>query len=785
MPIGSNLGAVGSLFIELRADSSKFDKELQASRKKMAALGTAAVAAGAAIAGVMIKAAMDTAKLGDEMQKASIRTGMSTESLSALRFAAEQSGASFESLTKGMRTLARNASEAAQGTLTQKDAFDALGISATDASGELRPVQDILLDAAGKFAALENDTLAAALAQDIFGKSGVDLLPLLKSGTAGIEELTAEAADLGIVFSQVAADDSAALMDAQNRLGKSFEGLKTTIGVQLMPAITKLMDMFSTGIGRIQDFAAEHPRAIDAVMALAGALIGAGGLVLGLTALGAILPIISAGMAALSIAGGPVFLTVAAITAVGVAVFTFREEIAGLIKLLAGEFLSVMQSATEPLQRLASWFGFEGLAGAIEESNEKMAGWREQIRRGVEEADAQTQSVEDLEIVMADLTVTTEGAGAAIADLGLDMDETMLKFEDAQRVMGDKFEDSLHASTDAINEMTIDLSGLSRVLSENFTSAAVKSGQIWNAMIASIKAGTPEAIAIIRLNSERLRQANVKRESDRVRLNAESLAAMADARDAAQAADRASYDKTFNSIKQSFGSVFEAMIAGNKNPLANVAAYFRNLFSKMFFEDILGAWVSGFITPFVEDFKKKIAGVLGGLLGKVTTSAAGSVAGSAAGSAAGSVAGGVTAGVAGGFSLAGGLFSLAGGALGGLVSGFMSRGTRQRTEENTREVRDWLELQTRAWNPIFDRIDFRIARLVDDQVHSGILPQLSTLPTMLTFVESIEASLRGLITVFDNQQSPIVLELDGEVLASGLNRAVEGRGVRLVASGVL
>ena len=51
----------------------------------------------------------------------------------------------------------------------------------------------------------------------------------------------------------------------------------------------------------------------------------------------------------------------------------------------------------------------------------------------------------------------------------------------------------------------------------------------------------------------------------------------------------------------------------------------------------------------------------------------------------------------------------------------MSRGTRQRTEEYVRDTRDWLELQTVAWNPLFHQIDWH-ARTTFENVRDGLVP---------------------------------------------------------------
>lgn len=124
-------------------------------------------------------------------------------------------------------------------------------------------------------------------------------------------------------------------------------------------------------------------------------------------------------------------------------------------------------------------------------------------------------------------------------------------------------------------------------------------------------------------------------------------------------------------------------------------------------DGMLSAFLSGLISPFTDmlgNLGRSAAGSLGGLLnvgglfGGGAQAVAGGVA-STAGSAA-STGGSIASGV-GGSLLSGGVVGGAISAAGSIIASFMSRGREQRTEENTRETRDWLELQTTAWNPLF------------------------------------------------------------------------------------
>lgn len=65
---------------------------------------------------------------------------------------------------------------AAGGSKEQIEVFSRLGVSVTDAAGQLRPTEDVLLDLADAFAAMPDGAEKSALAVKLFGKSGVELI---------------------------------------------------------------------------------------------------------------------------------------------------------------------------------------------------------------------------------------------------------------------------------------------------------------------------------------------------------------------------------------------------------------------------------------------------------------------------------------------------------------------------------------------------------------------------------------------------------------------------------
>ena len=204
--------------------AGKVFKSLGSAAKK-GAIGAAAAIAGLAIAG--IKAFVS---LGDQLDKMSKRTGFSVEALGELKFAAEQSGASLETIEKAAKRMSSTVFDAGLGLKSTTDSLDALGISVSDLQN-LSPEQQFQLFA-NALADVDDASTRAALAQDIFGRSGTELLPLFTQGEQGMAALREQAEQLGVVMSGDAATAAADFADAQNELKSALQGVFLDFGVQ-------------------------------------------------------------------------------------------------------------------------------------------------------------------------------------------------------------------------------------------------------------------------------------------------------------------------------------------------------------------------------------------------------------------------------------------------------------------------------------------------------------------------------------------------------------------------
>ena len=252
----------------MKSALSKVSKGFNAIKK--VALVTAGAIAG--VGAALLALTVTTANAGDEMQKMALRTGLTAQALSEFKFAAEISGTTIETFEKGMKTLAKRISDARFGLQSYVRIFEELNIEFQDAQGNLREVDDVFLDIVDSINQLSTDTEKAALAQELLGKAGTQLLPLIKAGKDGIQALREEAVKLGITFSDIEAEESAEFIDAMTRVKGSFVGLTRALAIDLIPAFTQLLGSITTFITEGRTIPAVINAITAAIRPLASAL---------------------------------------------------------------------------------------------------------------------------------------------------------------------------------------------------------------------------------------------------------------------------------------------------------------------------------------------------------------------------------------------------------------------------------------------------------------------------------------------------------------------------------
>ncbi len=215
---------------------------LKAAGAAIAGMGTAAVGAATGLMAMVTKASENA----DELQKLSDTTGMSAEKLQELRYVGSAVGVDLDTMVGAQSKLIKSMSAAQSGTKAQSDAFRELGISVTDSNGNLRDSNTVFQEAITKLGQMKNPTEQSAVAMKIFGKSAMELNPLIRAGGDSIAAMTKEARKSGAIMSNETVAQLDAFGDSVDALKLSAKGMAGTLSAMALPALNKLTGLFGS-----------------------------------------------------------------------------------------------------------------------------------------------------------------------------------------------------------------------------------------------------------------------------------------------------------------------------------------------------------------------------------------------------------------------------------------------------------------------------------------------------------------------------------------------------------
>lgn len=195
-----------------------------------------------AMADVLVNSVVSGIERLDALDDAANKIGVSTEALSALRFAAGYADVEIGAIDSSISKMNVNIGKAAQEGGKAAEAFDRLGLDAKklrDAGPE--KAFGMIADAIN---AIPNSTDRAVAANAIFSKSYREMIPLLQLGSQGMEEVTARGREMGQVISAIDASTAAQAADAVKDLEDKWIGLQNVLAVEVAPIVNGIAKAF-------------------------------------------------------------------------------------------------------------------------------------------------------------------------------------------------------------------------------------------------------------------------------------------------------------------------------------------------------------------------------------------------------------------------------------------------------------------------------------------------------------------------------------------------------------
>lgn len=361
--MGARQIRAGGAFVELNAKLDPLQKGLRAAEKHLktwgagiSAVGSSIFRAGAAAVAPLAAASKVFASSGDAIAKAATRTGIGAEQISALGYAAEQSGSSLEELEGGLKHMNRAIDQGKRGSAEAVSLFQSLGLSMDELRG-LAP-DKAFLKIADRLSMIQNPGTKAARAMDIFGKSGEQLIPLMEGGAAGIEELTAAAARLGLVWSTKDAKAAEEYGDRLDDLWKTMKRSTAAVGGALVPILRQATVAITENVVKVTKWIDTHRKLVVAAFQTAAGVtaLGAGLVVLGKgvsvvgAAMGAFASAIGVAGKVMGVLTSGVGLVTVGLAGLGVYLLTTTESGKATMQALGDSFKDVGNVALQAFQ---------------------------------------------------------------------------------------------------------------------------------------------------------------------------------------------------------------------------------------------------------------------------------------------------------------------------------------------------------------------------------------------------------------------------------------------------
>lgn len=215
------------------------------------AVSTAAVGAGT----TLFALAKDASDFGSEIWDANQKTGISTETLQALRFEASQGGVAFSDVSGSINKFAKVLGSAKEGNLEAQKTMKMLGVSSYDMETALgQAYQTILKYPDGV------DQMKAS--QEAFSKSGPEMIAFLKEFGGNISEAKRRAQELGLILDEESIKAADKFGDTLDMVSLQARTTAARFALEFAPAITRGMNDVSQFLAANQDTFREWGKAI-------------------------------------------------------------------------------------------------------------------------------------------------------------------------------------------------------------------------------------------------------------------------------------------------------------------------------------------------------------------------------------------------------------------------------------------------------------------------------------------------------------------------------------------
>lgn len=254
------------------------DKELKGLEEKISGVASSAKnLAGAVLGGFAAKAVADfiggQIEMGAQLDDTANKLGVSTDELQKFQYAAKLSGVEAEGADKALQFLNKNLGEAIGGNAEASKTFSDLGVDMKKVKDGTLSATDLLPTLADNFAKLKTPAEQTAMSMKVFGKAGASLLPLLKSGSEGIDQLFGDFQDLGGGIDKDFIKAAAEADDEIDRMKFTFKGLISQALVPVIQNVGMVVSWVTKALAPFRKIIKETNLAKHALVGLGAAML--------------------------------------------------------------------------------------------------------------------------------------------------------------------------------------------------------------------------------------------------------------------------------------------------------------------------------------------------------------------------------------------------------------------------------------------------------------------------------------------------------------------------------
>ena len=324
-----NFGSVGAQQVAaVGAKMQEVGGKIEGIGQKLAPVSAAAAGVVASLVGLGYSAVTSA----DDLNTLSKQTGLSTAEIQKMQYAADLVDVSFEDISGALKKMKGKMDPA-------NETFQKLGVSVTDANGELRDSSTVFYEAIEALSGIENETERDQVAMDLFGKSADQLAGIIDDGGAALKQFGQDAEDMGLILDQETLDSLNAINDTVDKTKARFRGAFAKAGATLAQKFAPALDKAAAFAEKLADKIANlSPETLGLITKIAGVvaaiapvLIVGGKLTSGIGKILTMAPMIKTAItavtAALASPIGVIALVVAAVAALGVVIYKNWDKI--------------------------------------------------------------------------------------------------------------------------------------------------------------------------------------------------------------------------------------------------------------------------------------------------------------------------------------------------------------------------------------------------------------------------------------------------------------------------